>query len=296
MRLFHCHEQNPIYVHATPYNDRSGGIRALYQLCHHLNRTGFHSFIATAEPNAPNRLDAPPLTERLRLEHLESGYEPIAVYGESISFNPLHAPHVVRYLLNGADFFVRQAPATYGAEDSLLHFDAAHVPAGRNSVDLYMPVVDRSIYFPDETCRQRRGFVVLTNRVDWKKHELPDWVRPVVAVTMHRPLGHQELAELYRRSRALIVFERTVAIFESLCCGCPVMCIAGRHFTPANYQPRFGGAGLIWGWKEEQLIWAANRTAEFLDRYRLLEYQAPEKVQSAFEGIVAKARSLKKAA
>lgn len=93
------YEQHPVYIQTPPYEERSGGVRALHHLCHHLNRTGFHAFVLSARYQAPRDLDAPPLTEETRRKHLCRRCEPIAVYGECEIGNPLGAPIVVRYLL-----------------------------------------------------------------------------------------------------------------------------------------------------------------------------------------------------
>lgn len=184
------------------------------------------------------------------------------------------------------------APASFGANDFFLHFDNAHVPADRRSLDLFMPVVDRTVYYRTDDDRERSGFLLLSHRAALDQLELPSWAHPVVTVTMQNPLSHQELAALYRRCRAVITLERTVAIFESLCCGCPVICLPAPNFTPDKYQPRFRGAGLAWGWDECQLASATARTAEFLYLYQKLEKGVRGRVHQVFGDIIERAKRL----
>ncbi len=280
---------HPIYVNAPPYTDRSAGVRALYQLGRLLHATGFHAFVTTDRHESPCPFPVPTLTEAVRREHVEQGCAPVAVYGEVTVGNPLDALVVVRYLLNKSGYLVPGAAAAYGPDDFFLHFDAPHVPAGRESADLFLPVVDRAVYFPPAAGRERSGFVLFAHRAAPAGVELPGWVRPVIRVDPTNPRSHPELADLYRRCRALVVLERTAAIFEALCCGCPVICLAGFHFDEATYQRRFGGAGLVWGWHEEQLASATAGTTDFRRRYDALEQSAGDRVRQCFLHILAEA-------
>jgi len=283
------YDLHPIYILAPPYHERSGGIRALYRLCHHLNKAGFHAFMVSSPYQAPSSLEAPPLAEEQRQEHLSRGCKPIGVCGECEIGNPLDTSIVVRYLLNTPGWFQPLAPSSFGDHDFFLHFDDAHVPAERRSIDLFMPVVNRTIYHLSEHQGKRHGYLLLSHRAALDKLEPPSWVRPLVTVTMENPLAHEELARLYRRCRAMITLERGVAIFESLCCGCPVICIPGPKFTPETYQRRFRGAGLAWGWSQVELATASARTGEFLHLYQKLERGVTGRVHQVFNDIIDKA-------
>jgi hypothetical protein len=84
----------------------------------------------------------------------------------------------------------------------------------------------------------------------------------------------------------MVIFERSVAIFEALMCGCPVICIGNDNFNEATYQPRFRDAGLIWGWREQELEEAAHKTSRFIAIYGDLESSFDERLQSAFDWIL----------
>jgi glycosyltransferase involved in cell wall biosynthesis len=152
-----------------------------------------------------------------------------------------------------------------------------------------MPLVDRSIYFPPREGVSRRGFVVFCHRARPDPAAFPGWLTPHVRVCIQQPRSHAELAALYRESRAVVVFERTVAIFEALSCGCPVICIPGDNFEEATYQPRFRGTGLVWGWREDALEDAVARTSLFRARYDALESDLDARICGAFDWIMADA-------
>ena len=277
----------PIYVGAPAYSLLSGGIRAMNLLCHHLDRLGYDAFVL----GRPWRSRAPfelrslgPLT---RLRHRCTGREPIVIYPEITRGNPYGARFVVRYLLNKPGFLAPGAETTYGPDDYFIDGAREHAPPGARSFDLFMPLVDRALYFPPPDGALREGFAVFTNRAVPDVAAFPRWLTPRTALSIRRPCSHAELAQLYRRSRAMVVFERTSAIFEALCCGCPVICIGNQSFDEATYHPRFRGAGLVWGWREEALASAAAETAVFRARYRALEADLDARICAAFDWIIA---------
>jgi hypothetical protein len=283
---FHRH-RFPIYVDAPPYNPRSGGSRAMNLLACHLARLGYDAYALARPPEgAPVVPGVRYLEAEVRALHAGSGRKPIAVYPEVIAGNPIGAPFVVRFLLNMPGYLVPGVEYSYAAEDLYLCFDPSYAPPGRPAFDLYMPLVDRSSYFPPPAGAVRQGFVIFTNRREPDASALPEWVSPAVVVSLRAPRPHAELADLYRRSLAMVTWERSSAIYEALCCGCPVICIADGPFRQATYQRRFGGAGLVWGWQRDRLAQAATEVARFDRLYRDLEESLDQRIRTAFDSII----------
>jgi len=274
-----------IWIDAPGYSPLSGGIRAMNLLCYHLNRLGFDAFIIDDRKNseAPVRLRY--LTPAIIRQQKQQRREPIVVYPEITVGNPRHARFIVRYLLNKPGFLNPGAELSYGKDDYFIDHAREHAPAGVRSFDLFMPLVDRATYFPPPTASSRDGFVVFTNRAVVDPASFPPWLRPCTVLSIKTPLAHAELGELYRKSRGMVIFERSVAIFEALMCGCPVICIGNGNFNEATYQPRFRDAGLIWGWREQELEEAARKTAKFRGIYDDLESNFDDRLQSAFDWI-----------
>jgi hypothetical protein len=192
----------------------------------------------------------------------------------------------VRYLLNRPGFLVPGAEQSFGKDDYFIDFAREHAPAGVRSFDLFMPLVNHSIYFPPQPGSPRDGFVVFSHRAEVDPASLPEWIGPCTLVTMKNPRSHAELGQLYRKSRAMVIFERSTAIFEALWCGCPVICIGDANFRQDTYQPRFQGAGLVWGWREQDLDRAAKATARFREIYTDLENSFDDRLQFAFDWIL----------
>lgn len=280
---------HPIYIEAPPYSANSGGVRALHLLCHHLNCMGYKAYVIRgAAINATSGLKTPALNRAVRMLHKLRMREPMVVYPEVTAGNPRKGKIVVRYLLNKPGLLVPGVEQTYGDSDYFIHYTEEHAIPGRKSFDAFMPLVDRSTYYPGPAESVRQGFVLYSLRVDHDRVALPEWVAPVTAVSKKNPRSHQELAALYRQSRAMVTFERSTAILEALHCGCPVICIDAEHLREGNaYHRLFHGAGLVWGWHEDRLDAAAAETKKFRHAYSALEQSAAERVNAAFQNIAA---------
>ena len=276
----------PIWVDAPAYDPLSGGTRAMNLLCHHLNRLGYDAFIIDepAKSNAPVPLRY--LTRSIIREQERQRREPIVIYPEVVFENPRKARFVVRFLLNRPGFFKPGAELSYGKDDYFIDHAREHAPTGARSFDLFMPLVDRSYYFTPPSGSPRDGFVVFTNRASVDPGSFPTWLTPYTVLSIKSPISHAALGELYRRSRAMVVFERSIAIFEALLCGCPVIGIGNDNFNEATYHPRFRDAGLVWGWHEQRLDAAADQTSRFRSAYDDLEASFDARVQSAFDWIM----------
>jgi hypothetical protein len=278
---------HPIYIDAPPYSANSGGVRALHLLCDHLNRLGYEAYIIRGAPiNATSGLRTPALGPVVAMRHKILRRIPIVVYPEVVAGNPRRGKIVVRFLLNKPGLLTPGVERTYGDGDYFIHYTEEHGIPGRKSLDAFMPLVDRNTYYPAPPEAVRQGFVLYSFRANLDGVVLPAWLAPVVSVSMRHPRSHQELAALYRQSRAMVTFERSTAILEALHCGCPVICMEREHLSEGKtYQRLFQGAGLIWGWREEKVGAAAAETKTFREAYDALERSTPERLNAAFQAI-----------
>jgi hypothetical protein len=281
----------PIWVAAPGYNPLSGGTRAMNLLSHHLNRLGYDAFVLDTPRTKAAPLPLRYLNREIVSEQQRQGREPIVVYPEITVGNPRGARFVIRYLLNRPGFFVPGVVSTYGNEDYFIDGAREHAPSGVRSFDLFMPLVDRSHYFPPPAGSPRdgfarHGFAVFTNRAVVDPASLPDWLRPLTVLSMKEPRSHAALGEIYRQSRAMVTFERTSAIFEALSCGCPVICIGNDNLREDTWHPRFQDAGVVWGWREGDLVAAAEKTTRFTAIYDDLESSLDDRIRSTFDWIL----------
>ncbi len=166
--------------------------------------------------NNPAPFPLPTLSRAAAKQQRREGREPVVIYPEVTVGNPRQARFVVRYLLNKPGLLVPGAERSYGKDDYFIDGAREHAPAGVRSFDLFMPLVDRSVYHPPPPGSPRDGFAIFTNRAVFDQASAPDWLRPHTLLSMQTPRSHAELGALYRRSRAMVTFERTSAIFEAL--------------------------------------------------------------------------------
>lgn len=272
-----------VVVGAPSYDPLSGGVRALYLLAHHLQAQGFKTLLASKLKDAEPPFAVPMMSdERQLLTH----WDDICVYPEITKGNVREARHVVRFLLNRPGVAQTDAAGTYGPQDFFVHFDKNHVPAGRQSQDLYTPLVDRRHYHRHGEAKVRSGFVVCARRNPQRPIPLPDWAKPIEFVMPAQPKTHAELGDIYRSAKAFIAYERTTAIYEAMSCGCPVVCLESDVFNQATFQPRFEGAGMSWNFSEAGIAEASKTVDRFNQIYAGIEASYPARVEEVFLNIL----------
>jgi hypothetical protein len=133
-------------IWAPAYTHRSSGVRALYRLCHHLNRSGYPSAMI-APRGARSGWDTP--------RHRGPVGDSIVIYPEIVSGNPLGARKVVRWALNNPGLL--GGDAAYAKDEMVFAYDpqrleivsrAAGVPLGPRRV-LWVGLVDPVHIYPD---------------------------------------------------------------------------------------------------------------------------------------------------
>jgi hypothetical protein len=269
------------YIQAPGYTPYSAGIAVCHVLCHELNRLGYESYIAS--PVISEALWTPILTSKITRAHEKARWRPIAIYPEIYTGNDLNCDRVIRYLLNKPGVFSVADPAVTSAfwqspsrksEFHIHHAEEFRVPH-LNSVPLYTPTIDESIFF-EEVGAKREGFLVYSHRREVHDAMVPDWARPYTLISMASARSPQELANLYRRSRGLIAFERTRALMEAAMCGCPTVAIPGEGFSRPPLFHLYARTGRGWGADVEQLHWAQGtlRTLQRLYRAQARAYPA----------------------
>jgi hypothetical protein len=278
------------YIGAPSYTPLSGGIMACHILCHELNRLGYEAYVATNDVSGT--LWTPVLTRRIWRAHNKAGRRQIAIYAEIHMGNDLNCDRVIRYLLNrpGAlrtDVDPDTANAFWQSPDRKSEFHIHYAEEFRlpylDSVPLYTPIIDESIFFEEVGGAQREGFVVYSRRREVHDAMVPDWARPYTLVSYASPRSPPELAHLYRRSRGLIVFERTGARMEAAMCGCPAVAIPSNSFSQLPMFHLYGNLGLGWGADVEQLHWAQRTLGPLQHAYRAYARSYPARLAEVVE-------------
>lgn len=143
---------DPDFLIAAPgYSHKSAGIRALYRLCHHLNRVGYRAAMLPIAGRRPFG-ELPPW---LCSAHAGSVGDSIVIYPEIVSGNPYGARRVVRWALNNPGLL--GGDTTYSDDEIVFVYDpqkleivnrAVNAPLGEERV-LWIWVVDPAYIHPD---------------------------------------------------------------------------------------------------------------------------------------------------
>lgn len=233
---------HPYYIHAPHYRQSSAGVRALHYLCHFLNECGHEAYI-TAKVTRMG-LRTPLLNGRILRDHFLCGKNPVVVYPEISSGNPLNGATVVRWLLN--------KPGHLGGEQAIspselvFYFDPWVLPAGMTAGHLRIPTLDTSIFHnrDNEFDHQRQGFCYYAHKFLRFGGHIPENIkRQGISLGQENPLSHQEIAAHLRRAKAVYCFEQSAIITEARACGCPVLMVPS-DYCPENEWALSPGAAL----------------------------------------------------
>lgn len=258
--------RGPYYIVAPNYISQSAGIRATHYLCHALNEMGEEAYV-TSDVRMPY-LRTPRLTKSVRRQHEESGREPIIVYPEVVSGNPLDGHIVARWLLNKPGHL--SGDKIFDDHDMIFVYSGQFAPENIRVEYLYIPTVDQSIFNndnnPDNDRRNGRCFYAHKYLV--KGGKLTKHVENATSLCLDTGMTQHEIAQILRRSELLYVYEPTALIQESLLCGCPVSVVVTDYWKSNTNNSQCGrGHGIIFDDNPESLEFAKNTVSSFIDQY-----------------------------
>lgn len=281
------HAKPVFYIWAPNYSDFSSGIKCLHILCGRLNSIGYEAYVTSA--HISEHLKTPQLTPQLIEGHQQSGRLQIAIYPELVMGNPLGAPHVVRYLLNKPNHFLKTSWFGHFHQDErILHYDETFAIPWVKSEALRVQTVDRDIYKPPtEANSKRAGFLVYSHRVAPDLSVIPDWCKPYEIISMAYAKTPQELAKLFQQSQGLIVYHKTAAAVEALLCGCPVIYAssAGLNKDEVFYKG-YDDFAAAWDFDQAGYAKMQSNIASFPQIYDANEKPDFEALESVFGNIV----------
>ncbi len=223
-------QRSPYYIYAPDYRQSSAGIRALHYLCHFLNECGHEAYISARLTRSGLR--TPRLDGKTLKDHFLAGRNPIAVYPEVYSGNPLRMGTVARWLLNKPGHL--SGDKTFPESEIIFYFDSWVLPPDMQAQQLRVPTLDVRIFnnIDNEFDRQRQGFCYYANKFLAFGGTVPDEIkRHGVSLGQENRLSRREIASQLRKAKALYCFEQTALIMEARACGCPVLLV------PTDYQP-----------------------------------------------------------
>ena len=254
---------HPYYISAPHWIYSSAGIRALYLLCHTLNKKGFKAFItnhpygayAQFHPWTTHELQAPMLTEKEAKAHLKQGLCPITLYSEVLSGNPLQAPLVARWVMNfpgllGGDSQYQQDELCFGYSRELAAM------AGYADQVLHLPTIDTRTFHRAKELVPRKGACFFASKYksvhNGTLHPITEGCFEITRQMPDSPEPRQ-IAELLRRSEVFYTYENTALATEAVLCGCPAVFIPNPHLQKIIGREELGSDGYAWGTDPREL-------------------------------------------
>ena len=157
IRSLYSARPNPYYIIAPDYRRNSAGIRVMHMLCDALIRSGYEAYISANILNPA--LMTPRLTSEVKALHKAQKIEPIVVYPEVVTGNPLAGNVVVRYLLNTPGFV--GGNGIYGEDDILFAFaKGLCIPGMSEKNILFLQPIDLGVFrLPDNPAKRIAGKV-----------------------------------------------------------------------------------------------------------------------------------------
>jgi hypothetical protein len=217
----------PRFLIVTPtFSHRSAGVRALFRLCHHLNRSGY--------PAAVIPRPGHPIVDYPRWDVF--GYQgpiddAVVIYPEIVSGNPYQAERVVRWVLNdpgllGGDTRYAETEVVFAYDPQKLGVvnSAVSRPIGPRRV-LWVGVVDPDIIYPDPTVIKDID-CSFENKGRHLRSQFP--LAPSLNVNRLEELtpDGRSLGDVLRRTRTLYSYDHYSNVLrEAAICGCQVRAI-----------------------------------------------------------------------
>lgn len=239
---------------APGYDDNSGGIVVLHQLCDRLNRLGYRAYLwpifkPIFDWEAPFRsiylwsryfrktfkygygINEKLITPRIHDNDLDDA---IVIYPEIIVGNPLKAKRVVRWLLHKPGFN-NGGKIEFGKEDLFFYYEKAFDDTRFNRFpDNHLHIVSqrKDTYFVT-TMQKRQGTCYLMRKGNKRAiiHDISESV-----LVDH--LSHEEMAKVFNQTEMCVIYD-TYTMFSvyAAMCGCIPVIIPEEGVSIEVWQP-----------------------------------------------------------
>lgn len=256
-RSLYAPRPSPYYIFAFDYRRNSAGIRVLHALCDALIRSGHEAYVR-ANVVHPG-LMTPRLTSEIMALHREQGVEPIAVYPEVVSGNPLGSNIVVRYLLNQPGFLSAVDVDAYADNEIFYSYTQDLLQPGQPDDQLlFMPPFDRRVFrLPDQADKRVPGkSCYYQGRGRQARIDPALLADDSIEITSTWPSTWEEMADVFQQCEYFYCTESSALAGEAALCGCIGVILPNEHAPKIIGQNETKGYGLSWGLEPERIEWA----------------------------------------
>lgn len=208
-------------------------------------------------------LMTPLLTNNVIALHKQQGMEPIVVYPEVTSGNPLRGEVVARYLLNTPGFL--DGGKDYGEDDILFAFTKGLLLPGMPEENvMFLQPIDLNVFkLPDNPARRIPGKICYyqgRTGTGLDRNMLPV---DAVEITGSYPATWEGLVDIFQTCEFFYSSATTALSAEAALCGCIGVVVPGDG-APLNFSAEeTGNYGVAWGTSPQE-IERARRTLPLL--------------------------------
>lgn len=196
--LTQIYTKHPYVIFSPEYSNSSAGIRALYKLNDMLNSKGYDSIVTDSIIDFPD--------------------DAIIVYPEIVSFNPLNAKNVVRYILNTPGKIGKST--MFGLDDLIFTWNKEYYDAST----LFIPLIED--FFNDYGLERNGACFWVGKGKDIPR--IPE-TEGLTEITYEWPKTREGLAQLLNEKETFYTYDNnTMLISEAEKCGCRVIVIGEK--------------------------------------------------------------------
>lgn len=286
-------------IFSPGYDDHSGGIVVLHQLCNRLNNLGYQALLwPLFKPifDTQRPFKSLYLFFRYFRKTLKYGYAinsklntPIAtyedlmgsivVYPEIVVGNPLNAERVVRWLLHKPGFN-NGGKIAFGGNDLFFYYDKAFDDSrfNHNPENLLHIISQRKDIYNVTNNEKREGTSYLLRKGN-KRRIVHDITHSILIDGM----SHEETAKIFNQTEFCISYDTyTMYAVYAIMCGCIPIIIPEEGISKEEWQPiEENRYGMAYGF--DDIEWAIETRPLLLERLEKQERESNESVKRFVE-------------
>ncbi|MDX2083719.1 MAG: hypothetical protein SFV53_07025 [Rickettsiales bacterium] len=272
--------KNPYYIYSPHYRYTSAGIKALYLLSHHINSAGYNSFIVCDDETIFDKeydelfynLNIKFLNKDILAFHKKSSYNPIVIYSDTVKENPLGAKNVVRYMMNFSNLFIE----TKNDENDFVIAYSKVIAESLNLTQdrvLFIPTSNTDIFYPptDSNSKREGTCVYMGKYYDFHKGSGTELTKNSRVITRIRgEFTPNQIADIFRKSELLYLYENSAMAIEAVLCGCPAVFIPNEFLKEQQInlsKNELGEDGYAISNNEESIKIAKNNVLKGRENY-----------------------------
>lgn len=230
-------------IYTYDYSPGIGGVKVMHKLCHLLNELGFESYLMPIHIQNEFYTCADYNTPLVTYEILENLDECIVIYPEGITYNPLNAKNVVRWILHYSHNYEK----TYGKEDLIYYINEYYHSdfLGSKNNNLYVIEFHDDIFIDAGYDRSGSCYTI-------RKAVNPTLIHPAdsIFIPFNAAGDLIRLAELFNRTEKFYCYDNHTFLFtQAAMCGCISIVIPEPGMTKDKwmYGSRLHRFGVAWG-------------------------------------------------